>query len=127
MNKKEIIDLVYELSRIKDFSSSIQDDDKGKKNNRVVGTSQFRDLANLCKKAECMEEIKLFIKYKTAKGNGWDKLIGGNENNEDKKFGDWIIEYIEKIEQSEYESEREKLLGISEFFGYLFWLAKSMK
>lgn len=141
MNKKEIINMVKEFADMEHFSDCIKEDDDeiGKKrevnklksniNNKndsekykiKIGTSQFKDIANLCKKAECTDEIKLFIKYKISKGNGWNNQIGN------KKFGELIINYIEKFEQNECENEREKLVYISEFFGYLFWQAKVTK
>lgn len=142
MNKKEIINLVKEFSKMEHFTDCIKEDDDefGKKreiklNNEKsdgkfkfkIGTSQFREIANLCKRAECVDEIKLFIKYKISKGNGWNNPVSNNENHKTKDFGEWVVEYIEKIEKSESQNEKEKLVYISEFFGYLFWQAKVTK
>ncbi|AVP55250.1 hypothetical protein C3B72_08865 [Clostridium tetani] len=130
MNKQEIIKLVDEMSDIEDFSEVIQDEDnkrdrRNSKFNKTIGISQFRDVANICKECECCEEIKLLIQYKTAKGNGWNnKIPYGNSG---RKFGDIVVEYIEKIERNFDKDENLKIDAVSKFFGYLFWKAKVVK
>ena len=130
MNKQEIINLVDEISDIEDFLETIQDEDNKKdkrssKFKKRIGISQFRDIANMCKKCECCEEIKLLIQYKTAKGNGWNNKIPDKSNG--KKFGDIVVEYIEKIERNFEKDENLKIDAVSKFFGYLFWKAKVVK
>ncbi|ENJ9653017.1 hypothetical protein AB2T14_000604 [Clostridium botulinum] len=123
MNKQEIINLVDEITRINNFSHIIYDGEK--KDKKRIGISQFRDIANICKECECCEEIKLLIQYKTAKGNGWNNKIP--YENSGRKFGDIVVEYIEKIERNFDKDENLKIDAVSKFFGYLFWKAKVVK
>ncbi|MFD3157097.1 hypothetical protein ACFIJ5_09585 [Haloimpatiens sp. FM7330] len=125
MNKKEIIELVEEVASINNFCEIIENKDNKSRNSKKIGTSQFRDIANMCKNADCSEEIKLLIQYKTTKGNGWNNKIPNKNNG--KKFGNIIVDYIEKIEVKFDKDEKSKLDAISKFFGYLFWKAKVVK
>lgn len=133
MNKKTIIEMVDDISK-NNLKDVLRDDSKSSYGNKdkEVGISQFISLANACKIADCVDEIKLLLQYKTAKGNGWEKEVAS------KKFGDLIIEKVNKIEKivdesignREYDSdnaeeiEKEKLKAMSQFFGYLYWKAK---
>jgi len=131
VNKKTIIELVNEVSN-NNLSDVLRDDSKYGSNSREVGISQFISLANACKIADCVDEVKLLLEYKTAKGNGWEKNVVR------KKFGELIIDKVNRIETTIDESlgdkeidsnkadelEKEKLKAISQFFGYLYWKAK---
>jgi len=88
-------------------------------NKDKIGSNNIRELAVLALNADCYEEFKLFIQYKTAKGNGWDSVFD-KENN--RKFGDVIIEdYLDKIYEASNKDDKEALSNISRFFGYLYW------
>ena len=88
-------------------------------NKDKIGSNNIRELAVLALNADCYEEFKLFIQYKTAKGNGWDSVFD-KENN--RKFGDVIIEdYLDKIYEASNKDDKEALRNISRFFGYLYW------
>ncbi|MDU1350325.1 hypothetical protein [uncultured Clostridium sp.] len=123
MNKQEIINLVDEITGINNFSHIIHDGEK--KDEKRIGISQFRDIANICKECECCEEIKLLIQYKTAKGNGWNNKIPHKDRG--RKFGDIVLQYIEKIERSFDRDENLTIDAVSKFFGYLFWKATVVK
>jgi len=81
-----------------------------------IGSNNIRELAVLALNADCYEEFKLFIKYKTAKGNGWEAYFDEGE-----RFGDAIIRYIDKIYEASNKNDKEALQNISRFFGYLYW------
>lgn len=86
-------------------------------NKNKIGSNNIRELATLALNADCYEEFRLFIKYKTAKGNGWDAHF----NNNGEKFGDVIIKYIDKIYEASNKDDKEALRNIGRFFGYLYW------
>jgi len=113
MDRKTLINMVNEIAEKTTLRKHLSEKD-GKKNS--IGKSQFRTLAEVCEKAQFYEEIKLLIEYKTAKGNGWDQKISG-----DKKCGDVIIDYMEKIRSQSDEKELMQMLQL--FFGYLYWKA----
>ena len=84
----------------------------------IIGSNNLRQLAVLALNADCYEEFKLFMQYKTAKGNGWDSYF---DKEKKERFGDVIISYLDKIYEASNKSDREALKNISRFFGYLFW------
>ena len=119
MNKKDIIAIVNEIGNNPRFSKILDDESKGKNSNRdKIGISQFGSLSSTCKLADCVDEIRLLLEYKTAKGNGW------NEAFNNKKFGEFINSKIMEIASDTEGNEEEKLKAISQFFGYLYWKAK---
>lgn len=81
-----------------------------------IGSSNIRGLATMANNADCYKEFKLFIEYKTAKGNGWDKNFAKG-----KKFGDLISEYMDNIYKKCGNDDEKALKNISKFFGYLYW------
>jgi len=87
-----------------------------KSNDKTVGSSNIRNLAVLANNADCYEELRLFIEYKTAKGNGWNKKFDG-----DTLFGHKILQYLDEIYKKCNRDDRETLKNISKFFGYLYW------
>lgn len=89
-----------------------------KDNKNKIGSNNIRQLAVVALNADCYEELKLFIKYKTVKGNGWDSVFDHKSN---KKFGDVIIEYLDKIYEASNKCDKDTLNNISRFFGYLYW------
>jgi len=112
MDKKTLINMVNEIAEKTALKKYLSEND-GRKS---IGKSQFRTLAEACEKAQFYEEVKLLIEYKTAKGNGWDQKIL-----EDKKCGDVIIDYMEKIRSQSEEKDLMQMLQL--FFGYLYWKA----
>lgn len=86
------------------------------KNEDAAGSSNIRGVASAVQNAECYDEVKLYIQYKIAKGNGWDIKI----NNQ--KFGDLIIKDLDELVKN-INSEKEKLQIVSNYFGYLYWAA----
>ena len=117
INKKELISYCEEIKKEIDVYKAIKDSDNTKENG--VGTSQFRDLASICKTCDTYDEILLLIKYKIAKDDkniSWRQRIGGKE------FGTVVLSKIEKI-RNQYD-DNEVLTAISLFFGYLYQSSK---
>jgi hypothetical protein len=83
------------------------------------GKTQFRTMSELCRKAECMEEIYLLIEYKTAKGNGWEKTC--RKEGKDERFGHSVIGSLVTLTKSLDKVEACKVASL--FFGYLHWKA----
>lgn len=112
-----LLKLVEDIGNNKTFWSD--EKDKGKKGDgkkEKIGSTNIRNLAVLANNADCYEELRLFIEYKIARGNGWDKKFKG-----DKMFGSVIIEYMDQIYEKCNKDDRETLKNISKFFGYLYW------
>lgn len=107
--KKQIIEKVNVL--IKNCKSSNYWKDKN-----AVGSSNIRGVASAVQNAECFDEVKLYIQYKIAKGNGWDIKV----NNE--KFGNLVIKDLEELIRN-INNEKEKVNVVSNYFGYLYWAA----
>lgn len=128
LEKKQIIQLVQELGeRIgsKDLSELFQNDNTPGDNK--IGHGQFRELAALCGAAECYEEIELLVKYNTAKaaekskyGGSWAKECYACNH---QKFGDLIVDYMKKIQESE-QNDADFLTDLMHFFGYLYWQSR---
>lgn len=89
-----------------------------KVNKKKIGSNNIRELAVLALNADCYEEFKLFIQYKTAKGNGWDSYFNAEKK---ERFGDVIMSYLDKIYEASNRCDKEALNNISRFFGYLYW------
>lgn len=125
MIKKEIIKLVASMkSEIgEDKIGKILSDNDAKK----IGTSQFRELANLCDNndIQCYEEIELLIKYNTAKNcnnkedQSWAYVCRNNQ-----RFGDIVVAKMNEIRNANNKNDESTLKDLSLFFGYLFWQSK---
>lgn len=89
---------------------------------KELGSSNIRNLAIMANNAECYKEFRLFIQYKTAKGNGWNK-----DFNRDERFGDVILRYMDDIYERCNRDENETLKNISKFFGYLYWKRSALE
>ena len=103
-----LLNMVERIGNNKEFWSGEKKEgsrNDGKK--EKVGSTNIRNMAVLANNADCYEELKLFVEYKIAKGNGWDRKFDG-----DKVFGNIILECMEKIYEK-CENEREALKNIS--------------
>ncbi len=87
-------------------------------NKDKIGSNNIRELAIIALNADCYEELRLFIQYKTAKGNGWESYF---DTKNKKSFGDVIIDYLDRIYELSNRSDKEALSNIGRFFGYLYW------
>ena len=114
--KKEIIGMVNKLGEDKNFWDRIKDSKTYKNKEGKLGSSNIRSVANICQNADCYEEVKLYIEYKIGKGNGWDDTLTNK-----KRFGEAVIEDMEKVYKMVNGNDKEALKIISLYFGYLFW------
>ena len=64
----------------------------------------------------------MYIKYKIAKGNGWEKKLTNG-----KIFGEAVIEDMEKIYSDYNKNDENALKMISLYFGYLYWKRYSIE
>lgn len=128
MNKKDIIQIIKEAEP--KIDKIIFNSDDNSKNG--IGCNQFRELADICRSAECYEEVELLVRYNEAKdrpkqnfkdkaprhGSSWDCLMKDGRTT----FAGIVISCMEKIKaQSEGNSCLENL---SLFFGYFYWNAR---
>lgn len=113
--KKEVIGMVEELGKDKVFWNRINQSKSFNKEGNL-GSSNIRSVSTLCQNADCYEEIRLYIEYKIGKGNGWDDTLSNK-----KKFGQAVIDDMDKIYEMAGRDDKETLKIVSLYFGYLFW------
>lgn len=90
-----------------------------------VGCNQFRELATLCKKAECCDEIEILIEYNMAKDNFCSSW---RANNNGVTFGDTVLKCIKTVKQNDKDQDEKVILyDLSMFFGYLYRYARIQK
>lgn len=114
--KKEIIGMVEELGKDKEFWNRINQSRDYRNKEGKLGSSNIRSVATVCQNADCYEEIRLYIEYKIGKGNGWDDTLSNK-----KKFGQAVIDDMDKIYEMAGRDDKETLKIVSLYFGYLFW------
>jgi len=114
--KKEIIGMVEELGKDKAFWNEIKRSIDYRNKEGKLGSSNIRSVSTLCQNADCYEEIRLYIEYKVGKGNGWDDVLSNK-----KKFGQAVIEDMDKMYEMASKDDKETLKIVSLYFGYLFW------
>ena len=94
------------------------------------GKKQFTDLVEASSQASCIDEFKLYIKYKAAK-EGTRSLWGGIANPFNAKIDKLIENIAKKIEEDDEivkleidkDDEIVKLEVLKRFCGYLMWRA----
>ncbi len=122
MTKREIIGLIDENVCKKTNRSAYNNNDK-ESDITGVGSNQFRRLSELCKRAECCEEIELLIAYKMAK-SGWDRFGNGKGWNKASAGkispGQAVLNVIKIICEMESD-EKTRLRDLELFFGYMYW------
>lgn len=119
--KKGLLERVKKFADNKDLWNT-PDNGYGRKNDQDLGSSNIRSVANICENADCYEEFKLYIKYKIAKGNGWDKIFKNNMN-----FGQVVLKDMDEIYIEAGKDDEEALRRISLYFGYLYWEKSSIE
>ena len=124
---EEIMDILNELDKVKNIENAFRRDG--------IGSSQLSLLLRAVKKASCIEEVKLFISYQSAKENknkSWNVKIDGI------KISNIVIEKINKVidlaskksitekgfvfkDLSSDDIRRLKLKLCEKFLGYFYW------
>ena len=118
-NKKFLIDKVNELSNDKEFWENMMNDRRGGREGKL-GSTNIRSVATVCENADCFEELKLYIEYKIAKGNGWEEKIKINDKYGE-VFGQVVLRHMNEIYEKCEKNDNEALKMIGLYFGYLFW------
>ena len=111
--KSKLLEYIDEMKQNKSFWKKLDD--------KKLGSSNIRNMATTALNADCYKELELYVAYKTAKGNGWETIFKNG-----KKFGEVILEYMDKIKVLS-NKEEDALLNISKFFGYLYWFRRSIE
>ena len=124
MTKQEIIEII---------SNAVPRIDKsifGENGKNMIGSNQFRELAALCRRAECYEEIELLIRYNEAKAivekkddverNSWAALMKGGKES----FAEIVVECMNSIKKASGNDETQCMQNLSLFFGYFYWNAR---
>ena len=114
--KKEIIGMVNKIGSYDKFWTRINQSRTPSNKEGNLGSSNIRSVATICQNADCYEEVRLYIEYKIGKGNGWDDTLTNS-----KKFGQVIIEDMDKIYEMVNKDDKETLKIVALYFGYLFW------
>lgn len=119
MNKQEIIMLIKNVES--NIDKEVFKDDSHSKNdtsNNKIGCGQFRELAAICRSAECYDEVELLVRYNEAKDSdqtSWNCPMKDNKST----FADIIISCMKEIQA---ESGADYCLkDLSLFFGYFYW------
>lgn len=117
MNKQEIITIVK--NTINTIDTSVFCSDEQRKGQSGIGSNQFRELASICRSAECYEEIVLLIQYNEAKDNGksWSKKMKNSAT-----LAKCIINGMEEIKK--LSDEESCLDNLCLYFGYFYWNAR---
>lgn len=123
LDKKQLINMVNEFGGDETYwdRKAKEPEDRSKRNEKL-GSSNIRAVANICSNTNCYEELKLYIEYKIAKGNGWNEKAVG-----DKNFGQVVIENMDRIYKDNDENDAEALKQIGLYFGYLYWKKASIE
>lgn len=114
--KKTLLLMVNKLADNKEFWS------KKKLKEGKLGSSNIRSVANICERADCYEELKLYIHYKIAKGNGWN-----DEFHKNITFGQVILNDMEAIYNDANCDDEEAIKRIGLYFGYLYWIKNAIE
>lgn len=127
LGKKELIEMVNVFGGDQEYwekkeKEAKENTFKSNKKKEKLGSSNIRAVANICSKADCYEELKLYIEYKIAKGNGWNEKAVG-----DKDFGQVVIENMDRIYKDNDDNDVEALKQIGLYFGYLYWKKASIE
>ncbi|WP_427338314.1 hypothetical protein [Caloranaerobacter sp. DY30410] len=123
ISKEILLSYVDEIGNNRDFwNGNYGQGRNAKKVKAVIGSTNIRGLAVMALNTDCYREFRLFIEYKTSKGNGWDAIYKDKEKYKNgKKFGEVIIDYLDKIYEDCNKNDKEALKQISKFFGFLYW------
>ena len=114
--KSELIKRVNDFGKNKEYWKDEEEKAKDWRNKSKLGSSNIRSVANICNNADCYSELRLYIEYKIAKGNGWDEEVIKGKN-----FGQVVIDDMDYIYEKVERNDTEALKWISLYFGYLYW------
>lgn len=117
MDKKEIITIIKNIEPELDKKVFIGEERPGK-SSEGIGSNQFRELAGICRRAECYDEVELLVLYNKSKakqGNSWNRAMKDVK----KTLADIIVSCMRTIRE---QSDEDNVLNeLSLFFGYFYW------
>lgn len=124
MKKRDIIGIVSEMETHigKKNLSSLFVKENSKNDNKKIGCNQFRDIAALCRGAECFEEIEMLIRYNMAKCRSGESWMFNCKDGE--LFGDIILDNLSEIKRADKENDNEVRKSFELYFGYLYWQSR---
>lgn len=128
MEKKQIIEIINRV--VPEINTKIfTDDTSNNSNKKGIGSNQFRELAGICRHAECYEEIEMLIRYNEAKALGekkrdlklcsWASLMKDGKTS----FASISVKCMREI-RSASDNDEQCLHDLSLFFGYFYWNAR---
>lgn len=117
----EIVNIVNSFDNESDFRKTFTN----------IGKNQFSKLLNLSKRANSIEELKLFIVYQASKDNNWNNTLGKSTLSKMiiQKLNDTLA-LCNKNELGKkgykYPDKQEDLIELKlkfgeKYFGYLYW------
>lgn len=118
VHSSEIINKVTGFKILKDCIK----DEKGKNNG---GKKQFNDIMEAAKDASCVEEFKLYILYKKAKGNGLWKELAEPLNKEIDSLMEMVPKIVDEASDKKIDLKESDvhLELVRKYTGYLMWQA----
>lgn len=118
VHSSEIINKVTGFKILKDCIK----DEKGKNNG---GKKQFNDIMEAAKDASCVEEFKLYILYKKAKGNGLWKELAEPLNKEIDSLMEIVPKIVDEASDKKIDLKESDvhLELVRKYTGYLMWQA----
>ena len=117
MKKEKIIKIVNDVKS--NLDTDIFAGENNTDNSRI-GCNQFRELASICRRAECFEELELLVKYNESKakpGESWNKKMKNG-----KTLAACIIDGMNSIRSES--SDSECLENLRLYVGYFYWNAR---
>ena len=118
MTKQEIIKIIDES--VPKIKTDIFGEDTDK---NIIGSNQFRELANICRHSDCYEEIEMLIRYNEAKIKSKNISWAAPMAEAGMTFADVIVSCMQKIKKYS-DSEEQCMKDLSMFFGYFYWNAR---
>lgn len=114
--KKELISRVENFGGAEGYWKKQEENSTDKYKKSKLGSSNIRSVANICNNADCYSELRLYIEYKIAKGNGWEEIATDKKN-----FGQVVLNDMDFIYEKVGKDDSKAIEWISLYFGYLYW------
>ncbi len=118
MTKKQIIDIINKA--IPTIDKDLFDD---KNDSKKIGCNQFRELAGICRHAECYEEIEMLIRYNEAKSKEKNNSWAMNMKDGKTTFAGIVVDCMQKVKNAS-DGDEDCLNNLSMLFGYFYWNAR---
>lgn len=119
-HSSEIVNKVTGFGKLKECIEGKE----GKEGNKG-GKKQFNDIMEAAKDASCVEEFKLYILYKKAKGNGIWKELAEPLNKEIDSLNEMVSKIVDEARDKKIDLKQPDvhLELVRKYTGYLMWQA----